>query len=595
MNNLNYGLIGNSCTAALISDRGDMVWLCMPYFDSPSVFASLLDREKGGHFGIEVIGNYEISQRYIVHTNLLRTRFVSADAEFELTDFMPLYRNQETGEYYHPSEVYRYIHLVRGLPRLRFVYEPRPDYARGDCKLRQTEEYVESMSSSNDTDRQYLYSSFPIKDVLDGSIITLKGDGFFLLSYNEKIDRIDLEQEKLQYCRTLTYWLNWCTETHQYPLYNDIIERSMLTLKMMTFYNGAVLAAVTTSLPEIPGGVRNWDYRFCWLRDASMTIETLVRLGHTKSARRFVRFIGSTFIGNHSRFQIMYGIHGERELTEQTLDHLSGYMGSRPVRIGNAAWQQKQNDSFGYLMSMIYQYYKLVPGSQDEKENVWDMVKNICRTVIKEWKCPDKGIWEIRGEAQHFVSSKVMCWVALDRGTRIARHLGKHREAGMWQHEAERIKADVLQKGWNSRLGTFTQTYDNEALDASLLLMEPYGFIPADDGRYRKTVAAIGKTLMSDGLVFRYNTPDDFGKPKSTFTICTFWMIRALYVTGQKEQARQLFNQIVHYGNHLGMLSEDIDPVSHDLLGNFPQAYSHLALINTAILLSGDMSVQDNI
>ncbi|MBM6992650.1 MAG: glycoside hydrolase family 15 protein [Prevotella sp.] len=586
MSNLNYGLIGNSCTAALISERGDMEWLCMPYFDSPSVFASLLDREKGGHFGIEPIGNYTIIQKYIPHTNLLRTRFVSSDAEFEITDFMPLYRDQDTGEYYHPSEVYRYVHLIRGLPRLRFIYAPRPDYARGKCTLNITDDYVESRSSSNVADRQYLYSSFPLTDILKGNIIGLETDGFFLLSYNEKLIHVDLEQEKLEYCRTLTYWLNWSKATKQYPIYNDIIERSLLTLKMMTFYNGAVLAAITTSLPEYPGEVRNWDYRFCWLRDASMTIETLVNLGHTRAARRFVKFIQSTFIANHSSFQIMYSIHGQRKLTEQTLDHLSGYKDSRPVRIGNAAWKQRQNDSFGYLMNMIYQYYNLVSGPQDEIEDIWDMVKNICRIVMSEWKNPDKGIWEIRGKAQHFVSSKVMCWVALDRGVRIAHRLHKYREEEIWQKTADKIREDVMNKGWNETLQTFTQTYDNTCIDASLLLLEPYGFIEAGNEKYKMTVNAVRKELLHQGLVYRYNAPDDFGEPKSAFTICTFWLIRALFVTGKRQQAHRLFENILKYANHLGMFSEDIDLKTKALLGNYPQAYSHLALINTAILLS---------
>ncbi len=584
--NLNYGLVGNSCTAALISDRGDIDWLCMPYFDSPSIFASLLDQEKGGRFGIRVGGDYTITQQYIPHTNLLRTHFKGAEGEFDITDFMPCYVVQGEAEDYHPSEVYRYLHLIKGSPQIRVNYDPRPDYARGNCISSIEGNHIESRSDMNYKDRQYLYSSLPLDKVLTGEPLILQKDEFFLLSYNEKIGEVDMDKEKLEYCRTLVYWLNWSETTRKFPAYNEVIERSLLTLKMMQFYNGAVLASITTSLPEVPGGVRNWDYRFCWLRDASMAIETLVKCGHTKAARRFVKFVESTFIGNHSRFQIMYGIHGERQLTEKTLGHLSGYAGSRPVRIGNKAYLQKQNDSFGYLMSMIYQYYTLVPGSTDDVENMWDMVKSIEEMVMKNWRKPDKGIWEIRGQAHHFLSSKVMCWVALDRGAKIARQLGMGSYERQWELEAAAVKSDVFLHGWNHRLQAFTQTYDNNYLDSSVLLMEPYGFIRADNPKYYSTVQAIGKSLFKNGLMYRYNSPDDFGCPKSAFVICTFWFIRALFVTGQQEEARKLFENILDKTNHLGMLSEDISFETGELLGNFPQAYSHLALINTAMLFS---------
>jgi GH15 family glucan-1,4-alpha-glucosidase len=584
--NLNYGLIGNSCTAALISDRGDIDWLCMPYFDSPSIFASLLDKEKGGKFGIRVGADYVITQQYIPHTNLLRTHFTGKEGEFEITDFMPYYTVQGTNECYRPSEVYRYFHFIKGSPKFCVDYNPKPDYARGKCIIRIEGNHIESRSDTNDKDRQYLYSSLPLVEVLNGESFTLQKDEFFMLSYNEKIDDVDMDKEKLEYCRTLVFWLNWSEATRKFPAYNEVIERSLLTLKMMQFYNGAVLASITTSLPEVPGGVRNWDYRFCWLRDASMTIETLVKCGHAKAARRFVKFVESTFIGNHSRFQIVYGIHGERQLTEKTLDHLSGYAGSRPVRIGNKAYLQKQNDSFGYLMNMIYQYYTLVPGSTEDLENMWDMVKSIEEMVMKNWCKPDRGIWELRGKSAHFLSSKVMCWVALDRGAKIAKHLGKGSYERQWNLEADAVKSDVFLHGWNEELHAFTQTYDNNYLDSSVLLMEPYGFIRADDPKYRSTVEVIEKCLLKNGLMYRYNSPDDFGCPKSAFVICTFWLIRAFFMTGQREKARNLFENILRHTNHLGILSEDISFETGELLGNFPQAYSHLALINTAMLFS---------
>ena len=431
MNNLNYGVIGNCRTAALISEKGNIEWLCFPDFDSPSIFAALLDRDKGGCFGFEVSNEYHISQSYVPHTNILSTHFSSDEGEFVVLDFMPCYRSYEK-EHYLPAEIYRYIRWIKGTPRFKVNYNPAPDYARGKVIHNITDEYIETYCSSENKDRQYLYSSLSLQDIEQKKEITLQRDEFFLLSYNEKVIPIDIEREKLEYCRTLVYWLNWTNRTKKYSLYNDVIERSLLVLKLMSYYNGAVLAALTTSLPETVGDVRNWDYRFCWLRDASMSIETLFQIGHAGAARRFMKFIQSTFVAKHESFQIMYGIRGERQLKEIILDHLDGYKNSKPVRIGNDAYHQRQNDSFGYLMDLIYQYYRLMPGTLDEIEDMWEMVKSILATVEEEWREPDKGIWEIRGESQHFVSSKVMCWVALDRGTKIANMLKKYKYIERW-------------------------------------------------------------------------------------------------------------------------------------------------------------------
>ena len=583
-NNLNYGVIGNCRTAALISERGSIEWLCFPDFDSPSVFAALLDRTKGGSFGFDVPDGYAVRQSYVPHTNILSTRFASDEGEFEVLDYMPCYRSFEK-EHYLPAELYRYIHFVKGRPRFRIRYDPAPNYAQGEVRIRRTAGFIESYSSADNKDRQYLYSSIPLQAVAGREEIRLEKDEFLLLSYNEKVIPIDIEREKIEYCRTLVYWLNWTNRTRQYTCYNEVVERSMLVLKLLSYYNGAMLAALTTSLPETVGGVRNWDYRFCWLRDASMSIETMFRVGHTGAARRFMKFIQSSFMSRHD-YQIMYGIRGERKLTEVILEHLDGYKGSKPVRIGNDAYHQKQNDSFGYLMDLVWQYYRLMPGTLDEIEDMWEMVKSILATVAEEWRNPDKGIWEIRGEEQHFVSSKVMCWVALDRGARIAAKLGKEEFAARWREEAEAIRRDVMEHGWKSEIQSFSQAYGNLALDSSLLLMEPYGFIAANDPHYRKTVEAVRKALFRKGLMYRYNSEDDFGVPSSAFTMCTFWLIRALFVTGQRNEAKTLFSQVLRYGNHLGLFSEHLDFDTKEQLGNFPQAYSHLAIVNTALLFA---------
>jgi len=282
----------------------------------------------------------------------------------------------------------------------------------------------------------------------------------------------------------------------------------------------------------------------------------------------------------------MYGIRGERELSETELPHLSGYENSRPVRIGNAAFYQKQNDIFGYLLNVVYQYYQNFPGTLDEIEDMWEIVRNISLTVSTHWEKPDKGIWEIRNDEHHFVFSKVMSWVAMDRASNIAKLLNQKYYMEAWRSIANDIKEDILKNGWNDELQTFTQTYDNSELDASLLLMSEYGFIAANDLKYQNTVIAVKNALFYQGLVYRYKNSDDFGKPTSSFTICTFWLIQALFRIGMKEEAKNIFENLLTYGNHLGLFSEDIDFSTKRLLGNFPQAYSHLALINTATLFS---------
>lgn len=584
MEYLNYGAVGNCRTAALISDKGSIDWFCFPDFDSPSVFAKVLDSEKGGSLSFVVGNNYRISQKYLDHTNILSTLFESAEGAFEVLDFMPRYKLLDS-DYYLSPELYRLIRLKHGTPRFRINYDPALNYARGEVGHKAGPEYVKTYSKQNERDTIYLYSSISYTDIFNQEEVILQKDEFILLSYNQKLIPIDLNRVDLEFQRTRLYWMNWTNRSKKYTAYNELIERSILVLKLMSYHrSGAVLAALTTSLPESEGGGRNWDYRFCWLRDASMSIETLIKVGHRGAAERFITFIKNILYSKCDKFQIMYGIRGERVLTEYELDHLAGYKNSTPVRVGNDAYHQMQNDSFGYLMDVIYQYYLYFPGSLDEIEDMFEMVKNIARTVMDDWRKPDKGIWEIRGEEKHFVLSKVMCWVALDRAKRIALLLHKEGYAEKWKLEADIINNDVCTNGWKEEIQSFSQTYCNLEMDSSLLLMETYGFIDTEDPRYKKTVDAVYQKLMYKGLMFRYNSEDDFGIPSSAFTICTFWMVRALFVTGRKDEARDLFDTLVGYSNHLDLFSEDLDFDTKSQLGNFPQAYSHLALINTAIL-----------
>lgn len=592
MGNLDYGAIGNCRSAALVSAKGSIDWLCFPDFDSPSVFAKILDKEKGGSLSFEVEAGCKISQQYKAHTNILSTLFETEEWAFEVVDFMPRYKIEDFNDHFLPPELYRLLRVKRGVPQLKVCYDPKLNYASLDVVHKDGPKYIKSVAINDERETIYLYSDLDYTSILQKKSITLTNDSFLLVSYNQKLIPVDIKRVELEYQRTRVYWLNWTNRSRKFTQYNDSIERSMLVLKLMSYQRtGAVLAALTTSIPETIGEVRNWDYRFCWMRDASMSIKTLLSLGHRGAAKRFMDYIHSILKSKGDRFQIMYGIRGERELIEFQLEYLSGFQNSRPVRIGNAAYSQKQSDSVGYLMDVIYQYYLYFPGTLDEIEDMWEVVKNIVKTVYEDWKLPDNGIWEIRGKSSHFVLSKVMCWVALDRAVRIAELLNETGYAEKWRKEADRIRIDVHQKGWKDSIQSFSQTYENEDLDASLLLMEGYGFIDATDERYIKTVAAIQKNLRRNGLLYRYINHDDFGLPSSAFTICTFWMIRALFVTGNTQEARALFDTMLSYANHVGLFSEDLDFETKAQLGNFPQAYSHLALIETAQLFSEEKAI----
>jgi alpha,alpha-trehalase len=587
MNNLNYGVIGNCKSAALVSNTGSIEWLCLPDFDSASVFAKILDTERGGEFSFMTDKKYQVSQKYELNTNILITRFQKGNNIFEVLDFMPRYKT-ELGSYYSPPDLIRYVRHVSGIPYLRVKYDPKVSYAQNPTTNISDDEFIKSYNINGSYESVYLYSSIDYKKILSSSEIKLQGDAFFLLSYNQKLLLPTTERAYLLYARTKVYWLNWDEKTMSFNKYNDIIRRSALVLKLLTYQkSGAILAAVTTSLPESIGEVRNWDYRFCWIRDASMIINILTKLGHFKAAKRYLNFIINVIPNKDEKIQIMYGIRGEKKLTERILPHLNGYEDSRPVRIGNDAYKQKQNDIYGVLVDIIYDHFKIYETSLENSEEFWTITRNVVRMVKNNWRIPDKGIWELRSQKKHFTFSKVLCWVALDRGVKIAQLLKKTNYETSWIKLRDKIKDNILENAWNEKVQAFTQAYNSDDLDASNLLMINYGFIDPKDPRFISTVHAIRKDLSKNGLLYRYKNDDDFGEPTSSFTICTFWMINALYHIGEVDEARDMFDKVLSYGNHLGLFSEDIDFDSKRLLGNFPQGYSHLALIEAAIALSG--------
>ncbi|QBA64470.1 glycoside hydrolase family 15 protein [Muriicola soli] len=586
MDNLDYGIIGNCRSAALISKTASIDWCCLPEFDSSSVFAKLLDDEIGGNFGIKVAPSYEIKQRYKKNTAVLITEFREGNDVFEIHDFMPRYLTSQS-QYYAPPEVVRYIKHISGKPKFSVHYEPKLAYALGETKSYIKKNFIASLTKGKNFETVFLYTSFNKNAVMEGRELEVTENGYFLIAYNEKIFLPSTRKIYLELERTKVYWLNWSNKTPNYKKYNAQITRSAITLKLLTYNkSGAVLAAATTSLPETIGEVRNWDYRFCWIRDASMVIKVMVDLGHVNVARRYLQFIVDLIPEKGEKLQIMYGINKEKKLTEKTLDHLKGYKGSKPVRIGNAAYKQRQNDIYGILMDAIHAQLNIFSTNIENAEELWGITKGIAWIVSEHWQEPDKGIWEFREEDRHFTFSKVLCWVAIDRAIKVARIFRKWQKIEKWSMLEQEIKQDIMDKAWNDDVKAFTQSYGSKNLDASVLLMESYGFIPARDPKYISTVKAIEKHLSNDGLLYRYKNKDDFGLPSSSFTICTFWFINSLFKIGEEEKAQKLFDRVLSYGNHLGLFSEDIDFKSKRLLGNFPQAYSHLALIECAINFS---------
>ncbi len=597
MKNLDYGIIGNCASAALISKSGALEWLCLPIFDSATVFASLLDKQHGGSFDFETDEGYSYSQRYIPKTNILVTKYSNGNDSFEIIDFMPRYHYRNGGDHiYSPPDLIRYIKLKSGNPKFKVKYTPQLEYAEKETITKIDKEHIKSYTQKGIYDSLYLYTNLDKKKIINGDEIALTEDAFFLISYNQKLLPQTLERSYLKLQRTKVYWLNWSEETHRFSKYNDQVLRSALALKLLSYdKTGAVLAAATTSLPESIGEIRNWDYRFCWLRDASMVIKVMTKLGHWRIAERFMNFIIDVVSDKDEKIQIMYGINKEKNLKERILTHLSGYEHSAPVRIGNAAYKQKQHDIYGILMDVIYQQFSLFDVSLQNSEELWTITRSIVRIVRNNWRKPDRGIWEIRNEQRHFTFSKLLCWVAVDRGIKVAELIKRNEYVKKWTKLRDTIKNDILDNAWSDTAQSFTQAYGSDDLDASTLLMEGYGFIDATDSRYISTVKATREQLCHNGLMYRYKNRDDFGLPSSSFTICTFWMIQALFKIGEEDEAHRIFEKLLSYSNHLGLFSEDIDFKTKRLLGNFPQAYSHLALIETAQLFSKDIQLRNNL
>jgi GH15 family glucan-1,4-alpha-glucosidase len=590
LDNYHYGLIGNCTSAALVSRDASIDWLCLPFFDSPSVFARLLDRYRGGFFQIEGVDTVEINQRYIEDTAILKTIFDTAHGSFEINDYMPRFvLGQKT--YYCPSEVHRALRVLSGSPRIRVRLYPMPNYALGGVTYEMRDDYAKMISTQGSYMSFYLYSNLDMTKLVQGEEMTLPPYAYTVLSYHEKLENFSTEKIYHQFEKTKAFWLDYVDQIRYPTRYREHVIRSAITLKMLSYQRtGAIVAAPTTSLPEIIGGERNWDYRYCWIRDGGMTIDLYSRIGDAETSERFMQYILQRLPFKNDPIQIMYSIDGEKVLEEKIQGHLEGYEGSGPVRTGNGAYNQKQNDLYGQLIEAIYTFFLFNKTVKDREkiqinEEIWTLVRSLVNHLMRVWQQPDSGIWEFRGIEQHFTHSKLMSWVGMDRAAKIAAFLGRHTYVEGWQRLAGQIKNDILQNAWSDKAKAFTMCYGSDALDASNLLMLHYNFLPPDDPRIISTVHQYFKHLVQNGFMFRYDIADDFGQPENAFIVCTFWMINALYIIGEREKAQKMFDHILKYRNHLGLLSEDIEVCTGRLTGNFPQAYSHLALIQSAFTL----------
>ena len=596
-----YGIIGNLRTAALIGKNASIDWLCFPRFDSPSVFGAILDDKKGGYYRIApVTHDVTLKQIYWPDTNVLVTRFLSADGVGEVIDFMPLCIGRDDST---DTRLIRAVKVLRGVMRFRLECYPAFNYARDSHVTR-----IVACGAHFSGPALHLGLKSGIRLRHSGTGVSAefslsegKGRSFELYDFQARSrgpSKALTEQESDQlFKETVQYWRNWLSKNTYRGRWREMVNRSALVLKLLTYQpTGAIVAAPTCSLPESLGGVRNWDYRYTWIRDAAFTVYSLMRIGFVEEAMQFAAFLDARCheLGKNGSLQTMYGIDGRRTLTEKTLSHLDGYMGSRPVRFGNAAYRQLQLDIYGELMDSLYLFNKY---GKPISYELWSYLRRLTNWVCTNWRRKDDAIWEVRGGRRDFVYSKIMCWVAVDRALRLATKRSFPADWQRWTKVRDQIYESVDKRGWSDEKHAFVQSYDQAALDASLLLMPLVFFISPTDPRMGQTLDAINRSprdggLVSDGLVFRYDvakTIDGLKGTEGTFNCCTFWLVEALTRASRDDpqrlqDARLLFEQMLGYANHLGLYAEQIGAQGR-ALGNFPQALTHLSLISAAFNL----------
>lgn len=583
----NYGIIGNMFSAALVGIDGSIDWCCLPQFDSPSIFATILDDEIGGRFHIRPRMPFESRQAYLPNTNMLQTTFQTTTGMATVTDFMPCYRiSRRRLAQFH--EIHRIAQCTAGEVALEVIFEPRLDYAR--CRTRlDISRY--GVTAKGGTETLALSSSIPFaahEDSALGRFTLQQGQKTeFILRYgSDKPSSPGTYNSAGKFERTAAYWQQQAEGCACSGPWREAIVRSYLALRLLVYSpTGAVIAAPTTSLPDEIGGQRNWDYRYAWLRDTSLTFNTFHYLWHGDEVAWFRKWLLNVCRKGGSRTQVFHKIDFKDPPGEQVLDHFRGYRDSRPVRIGNDAYRQLQLDVPGEVLEAAHNYLN---AGGHIGPRIWGLLESFVNAACELWQQPDSGIWEVRGGPYHFVHSKLMCWVAMDRGIKMAEKLGYKRNLERWRRIAQDIQDDILTRGWNSQRRAFTQHYDTLAMDASNLRMPLYGFLSVSDERITSTIERTVKELSCDGLLRRYRTDeidDGLSGSEGAFLWCSFWLARDLLRMGRLKDAIALYERLLGYGNHLGLFSEMADPASGEALGNFPQALTHLEVIITGLEL----------
>jgi GH15 family glucan-1,4-alpha-glucosidase len=589
-----YGLLADCNSAALVDREGTVGWLCLPRYDSPAVFAQILD-QAGGHWRIRPTGRYNSERRYVEGTLVIETTFTTETGSVKLVDAMAFAEGQRHHELGMgaPHMLLRLVEGVSDQVELELELAPRPEYGLVKPLFRQTQSGGRTFGGPN----QVVFGS-----QVDCSLEDSTMRATFTVRAGERVgfalqwappdapapDAFPAERVSDRIEDTVEAWRSWEAEhdIYQGP-HRDLVRLSARVLKGLTYRpTGAIVAAPTTSLPETVGGERNWDYRYSWIRDASLTIEALYIGACSDEAEEFISFMTSSAGGRASErsLQIMYGISGEHDLSERELPHLRGWRDSAPVRVGNGAWGQTQLDVYGELLNSLYLYREQLGELHPEIQR---FVADLANTAARRWHETDAGMWEMRGEPRHHLSSKVLCWVALDRAVKLAPQLGMHADVGHWASERDMIREAVLKRGWSEARQAYAQSFDSDELDAAQLLMPILGFLPATDERMRSTIEAIAAELTQDELVLRYRNEeglnaDGLTGEEGTFVICSFWLVSALAKAGEVDRAQALFDKLAGYANDLGLLAEEIDTANGELLGNFPQAFSHIGLITAA-------------
>ena len=590
----NYGVIGNMRSIALAGMNGSIDFLCYPDFDSPTVFAALLDDSKGGRFQIRPqLTNMRIRQLYLPDTNILLTRFLAEEGVAELTDYMPIQQNGE-----HANEIVRMVSVIRGNVSFKMCCQPRFDYGRSAHRTEISDGCAMFIPADSTYSPMALYSTVALRpqaqDVASEFSLQAGATATFVLGAPRSGGQPhEMKVVGKHFLQTSRYWKKWIAKSKYKGRWREMVNRSALMLKLLISQeHGSLIAAPTFSLPENIGGVRNWDYRFTWLRDATFTLYALIRLGFVEEVEAFINWLKARVSEDAERgpLQVMYGIDGRRKLDEFGLDHLCGYENSQPVRIGNAAYQQLQLDIYGEMMDAIYLANKY---GDPISYAGWQGVQRILDWLGKNWQRPDEGIWEVRGGAREFLHSRVMCWVAFDRALRLAQKRSLSGPLDVWQRTRDEIRNDIFTNFWNDELQSFVQAKGTKDLDASALLMPMMRFISPVDPMWLSTMRAIESRLVEDTLVRRYEVEsthvDGLPGEEGSFTACSFWYVECLARAGELERAQLLFEKLLGYANHLGLYSEELGSNGQHL-GNFPQAFTHLALISAATYLDRALS-----